>query len=33
VPRDAERQAREAIAEAQAAGPAAAVEGERESEL
>jgi hypothetical protein len=33
VPHDVERQAREAIAEAQAAGPAAAVEGERESEL
>jgi hypothetical protein len=33
VPHDVERQAREAIAEAQAAGPAAAVEGERESEV
>jgi hypothetical protein len=33
VPRDAEQQARAAITEAQAAGPAAAIEGERESEL
>ena len=33
VPRDAEQRARAAVAEAQAAGPAAAIEGERESEL
>ncbi|HUS05954.1 MAG TPA: hypothetical protein VMZ52_06655 [Bryobacteraceae bacterium] len=32
VPKDALEQARAAIAEAQAAGPAAAIEGERESE-
>jgi hypothetical protein len=33
VPHEAEQQARDAIAEAQAAGPAAAIEGERQSEL